>query len=81
MQTEKKWSVPLAFLYPLCTEQQADTKGCYLEHLGANPIFDRNVIGVVAQFLVGLFRMLSVCDTHVRLCRLPRVPVFSANGI
>ncbi len=54
MQTEKKWSVPLTFLLPLCAKQRTETKGSQLEYLGAHSIFDRNVIGVVAQFLVGL---------------------------
>ncbi len=54
MQTQKKWSVPISFLLPLGVQRQAETKGCHLGHLGAHPLFDRNVIGVVAQFLVGL---------------------------
>ncbi len=43
-----------AFLLPLC---QARDKTNILEKIGTNPIFDRNVIGLVAQF--------AVCLTHV----------------
>ncbi len=40
----------LCFLLPLCHARDGTN---ILTHIGANPIFDRNVIGLVAQFTVG----------------------------
>ncbi len=41
----------LSFVLPFCHARNGDN---VLEKVGANPIFDRNVIGLVAQFAVGL---------------------------
>ncbi len=50
-----------SFLLPLC-----QARGCVntLENVGTNPIFDRNVIGLVAQFAVIWINFLS-SDIHL----------------
>ncbi len=54
---QKKPSIPIEILRPLCAKQGV-TSDCPLQNFGTSPIFDRNVIGIVAQFLVGvLFRL------------------------
>ncbi len=39
-----------SFLLPLCHVEDGSN---ILEKFGANPIFDRNVIGLIVQFAVG----------------------------
>ncbi len=51
---ESKLPCPLSFLLPLC--HAGDD---LLEKVGANPIFDRNVIGLVSQFAVRLSSFVS----------------------
>jgi len=51
---------PISFLLPLC---HSGARANVLEKVGVNPIFDRNIVGVVAQFAVILesyFRELTL---------------------
>lgn len=52
-----KSACPLTFLLPLCHARESSG---LLEKVGTNLIFDRNVIGVVAQFLVGFYHAFAL---------------------
>jgi len=49
-----KLACPLSFLLPLCHAGES-----LLEKVGTHPLFDRNVMGLVAQFAVRLILTLA----------------------
>ncbi len=45
-------SLPTCFLLPLCVPTPTRVMSSHLENFGSHQIFDRNILGVIAQLAV-----------------------------
>ncbi len=52
IQASKNSVIPLAFLVPLCCNETNQKEQSPLINFAGNAIFDRNLIRIVAQFMV-----------------------------
>ncbi len=64
--------VPIEFLIPLCVTQKS-TEDHALTAFGASELFDRNVMGIIVQFLVCCVSMLSRSPVSVQGEPTPRL--------